>query len=131
MCKFVSALVPKDGNKSSLFKNEKTLKNMFSESYKVTDDFPSICHGFWEHYYSVRVLEHGGNTDSSSSQIAFAPEKGLALALVIMTNQAHERSLCYGLKDGHVISMYQEYGESEKVGIPTIASILVPLFLFL
>lgn len=97
MCKFVSALVPKDGNKSPLFKDEKTLKSMFSESYKVTDDFPGICHGFWEHYYSVRVLEHGGNTDSFSSQIAFAPEEGFAV--VIMTNQAHERPLCYGLKD--------------------------------
>ena len=70
---------------------------MFSESYKVTDDFPGICHGFWEHYYSVRTLEHGGNTDAFSSQITFAPEEGLAV--VIMTNQAHERPLCSGIKD--------------------------------
>jgi CubicO group peptidase (beta-lactamase class C family) len=97
MCKFVSALVPKNRRKSLLFKNEKTFTTMFSESYKVTDDFPGICHGFWEHYYAVRTLEHGGNTDAFSSQITFALEEGLAV--VIMTNQAHERSLCSGIKD--------------------------------
>lgn len=97
MCRFVSALVSKDRKKSPLFKKEKTFTTMFSESYKVTDDFPGICHGFWEHYYSACTLEHAGNTDSFSSQITFAPEEGVAV--VIMTNQSHERSLCYGLKD--------------------------------
>lgn len=97
MCKFVSALVPKDGKKSTLFKDEKTLKTMYSKSYEATDDFPGICHGFWEHYYSVRVLEHGGNTDTFSSQIAFAPEEGTAV--VVMTNQSHEQPLCVGIKD--------------------------------
>lgn len=46
MCKFVSALVPEDRKKSLLFKNEETFTTMFSQSYKVTDDFPGICHGF-------------------------------------------------------------------------------------
>lgn len=97
MCKFVSAMMPKDGKTSPLFKHENTLHIMFSKSYEPTHDFPGICYGLWEHYYSVRTLEHGGNTDSFSAQITFAPEEGLAV--LIMTNQSHERSLCYGLKD--------------------------------
>lgn len=97
MCKFVSALIPKSGEASPLFKYENTLYTLFSKSYSPTDDFPGVCHGFGEHYYSVRTLEHGGNTDSFSSQITFAPEEGTAV--LVMTNQAHERPLCYGLKD--------------------------------
>lgn len=97
MCKFVSALVPEAGKKSPLFKEKKILKTMYSKSYEVTDDFPGICHGFWEHYYSVRVLEHRGNTDSFTSQITFAPEEGTAV--VVMTNQSHEQPLCNGIKD--------------------------------
>ncbi|QVK17674.1 serine hydrolase [Mycoplasmatota bacterium] len=97
MCKFVSALIPKDGETSPLFKKEDTLDFLFSKSYVPTDDFPGISHGFWEHYYSVRTLEHGGNTDSFSAQITFAPEEGVAV--LIMSNQAHERAICFGLKD--------------------------------
>lgn len=97
MCKFVSALIPKEGMKCPLFEDAETLDKLFSKSYEPAEDFPGICHGFWEHYYSVRVLEHGGNSDSFSAEIAIAPESGLAY--VVMTNQAHERALCYGLKD--------------------------------
>ena len=97
MCKFVSALMPKNGEASRLFKHQNTLDIMFSKSYEPTDEFPGICHGFWEHYYSVRTLEHGGNTDSFSAQITFAPAEGVAV--LVMTNQAHEKPLCYGLKD--------------------------------
>jgi len=97
LCKFVSSLIPAEGAVSPLFKNKDTLLLLFSKSYQPVNDFPGICHGFWEQYYSVMAVEHGGNTDSFSAQITIAQEEGFAT--VVMTNQAHERYMCYGLPD--------------------------------
>ena len=103
MVKFVSALLPKEGSASPLFKNQNTLAQLFTTSYGVTNDFPGIAHGFWEHFYSFRVLEHAGNTDSFSSQIVFSPENGIAL--IVATNQAYEKMMTQGLKD----RIFQKY----------------------
>lgn len=95
--KFASALMPKEGEATPLFSSPATLEKMFVNSYRPAPDVPGIAHGFFEHRYSVKTLEHGGNTDSFSAQITFAPEE--EIAVLVMTNQAHEQNLCIGIKD--------------------------------
>ncbi|MDR0503955.1 MAG: beta-lactamase family protein [Treponema sp.] len=93
--KFLSALMPADGETSVLFKDNKTLNEMLSRSYSFREDFPGIAHGFFEYNHAVRTLGHGGNTAAFSAQFTIAPSE--RFALVVMTNQAGETSLCFGL----------------------------------
>ncbi len=93
--KFISALLPKTGTSSPLFKSNTILNEMLSTSYRYTDNYPGIAHGFWEDFAAVRILGHGGNTDSFSSYLAIAPAEGAGL--VVMTNQAADQSLCPSL----------------------------------
>jgi hypothetical protein len=48
-----------------------------------------------EHYGAVRALGHGGNTAAFSALFTFAPEE--RFGVVVMTNQAGETALCFGL----------------------------------
>ncbi|KAA0955970.1 serine hydrolase [Sporosarcina sp. ANT_H38] len=93
--KFMVALMPADGVKSPLFKNNRTLDEMLTTSDFYGDGFPRNAHGFWEGLYRVDVLEHGGNTDSFSSNFTFSKDEHLGV--IVMTNQMGEAGLSYGL----------------------------------
>src|SRR5699024_5259791 len=93
--KFIAALMPLEGKNSPLFKTSTTLNNMLTTSDYYDDGIARNAHGFWQGLYAVEVLEHGGNTDSFSSNFTFSKEENLAV--IVMTNQTAESGLCYGL----------------------------------
>lgn len=93
--KFMSALMPPEGENSLLFNDRATLDKMLATSFTYDYNFPGNAHGFWESFYSVRTVGHGGNTDSFSALFTIAPETGFGV--VIMANQAGETAMCYRL----------------------------------
>ena len=95
LAKFMTALMPADGENSPLFQNNRTLEEMLTTSDFYDDGFPRNAHGFWEILYAVNVLGHAGNTDSFSSNFIFSKEH--RLGLIILTNQKNEVELSYGL----------------------------------
>jgi len=108
--KFLAALVPPAGEAGVLFKSSNTLNEMLSVSYSGMENFPGLAHGFFEYFGPVKILGHGGNTAAFSSLFTFAPDENFAL--VVMTNQAGETSMCSGLTK----ALYGEYKEHEKTG---------------
>ena len=105
--KFIMALMPADGKNSPLFRSNQTLSEMLTTSDFYDNGLPRNAHGFWEGMYAVDVLEHGGNTDSFSSNFTFSKEE--KLGVIVLTNQIAESGLCYGLP----VLVYGEY-EAEK-----------------
>ncbi|MCL2792587.1 MAG: beta-lactamase family protein [Spirochaetaceae bacterium] len=93
--KFLAALMPAEGETSILFRDNKILNEMLSVTLSFRDGFPRFSHGFMEHYGAVRALGHGGNTVAFSALLTFAPEE--RFGLVVMTNQAGETAICFGL----------------------------------
>ncbi|MCL2758755.1 MAG: beta-lactamase family protein, partial [Treponema sp.] len=101
--KFIAALIPAAGEASLLFNDIETLNKMLSNSYSFIDNFPGIAHGFIENFGAVKILGHGGSTAAFSSLFTFSKDE--RFALVVLTNQASETSLCYGLTK----ALYGEY----------------------
>lgn len=93
--KFAAALLPEEGTTSPLFASAGTLEELLALSYSAAADFPGIAHGFWEEYYAVKTLGHGGNTSAFSSSLKVAADA--RLAVIVFTNQANEKALCHGL----------------------------------
>jgi len=93
--KFLMALMPQEGETSVLFNDNETLNEMLQVSYSFREGFPRFSHGFMEFFGSVRALGHGGNTVAFSALFTIAPEE--RLVLVVLTNQAGETAICYGL----------------------------------
>ena len=108
--KFLAALMPQEGDNSPLFKNNTTLNNMLTTSDYYDDGIARNAHGFWQGMYSVGVLEHGGNTDSFSSNFTFSKEENLAI--IVMTNQIAETGLSYGLP----VYIYGDYVHEDSEG---------------
>ena len=108
--KFLTALMPQEGENSPLFKTNITLKNMLSTSDYYDDGIARNAHGFWHGMYAVEVLEHGGNTDSFSSNFTFSKEENLAV--IVMTNQIAESGLSYGLP----VYIYGDYIHEDSEG---------------
>ena len=106
--KFIGALMPQEGEKSPLFQSNHTLHEMLTTSDTYGNGLPRNSHGFWEGMYTVDVLEHGGNTDSFSSNFTFSKEENLGV--IVMTNQAGESGLSYGLPT----LVYGEYPAAEE-----------------
>jgi len=91
--RFLSALMPAEGETSVLFRDNETLNTMLSTSFSLMEGFPGFAHGFVENFYAVRTVGHGGNTAAFSSLFTFYPEE--RFGLVVLTNQAQETALCY------------------------------------
>jgi len=108
--KFLAALMPQEGENSPLFRTNTTLKNMLSTSDYYDDGIARNAHGFWHGMYAVEVLEHGGNTDSFSSNFTFSKEENLAV--IVMTNQIAETGLSYGLP----VYIYGDYVHEDSEG---------------
>lgn len=94
LAEFARALMPQVKS-SVLFKNENTLSNMLAQSYAVNRNVPGIAHGFWEYDGKSKGFTHGGNTASFSSNFHIVPEENFAV--IVLTNQAGEVDLTYGL----------------------------------
>lgn len=94
LAEFARALMPQVKN-SVLFKNENTLSNMLAQSYTVNRNVPGNAHGFWEYHGKSKGFTHGGNTASFSSNFHIVPEENFAV--IVLTNQAGEVNLTYGL----------------------------------
>lgn len=93
---FAKALMPsleKEGNR--LFHNESTLDELLSTSYQANSNMPGVAHGFWEYNGKYRGVTHAGNTTSFSGNLHIVPEDHFAV--MILTNQAGEIDLSYGL----------------------------------
>ncbi|WP_260858104.1 serine hydrolase [Bacillus sp. FJAT-22090] len=101
--KFIAALMPKKGKDSPLFESNTTLNKMLTTSDHYDDGIARNAHGFWHGMYAVDVLEHGGNTDSFSSNFTFSKEENLGV--IVMTNQTAESGLSYGLS----VLVYGDY----------------------
>lgn len=98
LVKFAQALTLDAQHPSPLFKNQKTLKEMYSPtSFYGATKIPKNNHGFLPSEYGVRTLGHGGNTFGCSSMLQFDPMSGLGM--VLMTNQAHETTYNYDMYD--------------------------------
>ncbi|WP_422122406.1 serine hydrolase domain-containing protein [Planococcus sp. X10-3] len=95
LAQFALALMPEENGNSILFERDDTLGEMFSTSYSVHEDVPGIAHGFWEYDGKFRGVTHGGNTISFSSNFHVVPEENFAV--VVLTNQAGESDISYGL----------------------------------
>jgi len=93
--RFLSALMPEEGETSPLFIDNSTLNQMLSTSSRMNENFPKFAHGFIEYLYGVRTVGHGGNTPAFSAMFTFSPDE--RLGVVVMTNQAHEFTICVGL----------------------------------
>jgi len=78
-----------------LFEDENTLVTMLSQSYAINENVPGIAHGFWEYEGKFKGLTHGGNTVSFTSNFHVVPEENFAV--IILTNQASELDISYGL----------------------------------
>jgi len=102
--KFLSALIPSENETSLLFNDNETLNKMLSVTLSFMDGFPRFSHGFMEHYSLVRALGHGGNTVAFSSLFTIAPHERFGLA--VLTNQAGESSMCFGLTNA-LLGEYQ------------------------
>ena len=95
LAKFAMALMPQSENENVLFEDENTLVTMLSQSYAINENVPGIAHGFWEYDGKFKGLTHGGNTVSFSSNFHIVPEENFAV--IIVTNQASEYDISYGL----------------------------------
>ena len=95
LAKFAMALMPQSDNENVLFEDENTLVTMLSQSYAINENVPGIAHGFWEYDGKFKGLTHGGNTSSFSSNFHIVPEENFAV--IILTNQASEYDISYGL----------------------------------
>jgi len=95
LAKFAMALMPQSNNENVLFEDENTLDTMLSQSYSINANVPGIAHGFWEYEGKFKGLTHGGNTVSFSSNFHIVPEENFAV--IILTNQASESDISYGL----------------------------------
>ncbi|GAB2544126.1 serine hydrolase domain-containing protein [Gracilibacillus alcaliphilus] len=97
LARFAMALMPVSSGNTSLFQDHQTLTELLSPSYAVQEGVPGIAHGFWEYDGAYRGLTHSGNTVAFSSNVQIVPEENFAV--IILTNQANEVDLLFGLTD--------------------------------
>lgn len=97
LAKFAQALMPTASENTSLFLENKTLSELLATSYAPEEGVPGLAHGFWEYDGEYRGLTHSGNTVAYSSNMQIVPEDNFAI--IILTNQADEIDLLYGLTD--------------------------------
>ena len=98
LAKFARALTPDENNFSPLFKNQDTLKEIYTPtSFYGSTTIPKNFHGFFASEYGVETIGHGGNTFGCSAMLQFDPISGVGM--VLMTNQAHESIYNYQMYD--------------------------------
>ena len=97
LAKFAQDLISPESKNSSLFQESQTQSKLLSTSYSSKEDVPGLAHGFWEYDGEYRGLMHSGNTVAYSSNMQIVPEENFAI--IVLTNQADEIDLLFGLVD--------------------------------
>ena len=97
LAKFAQALISPESEKTSLFQESQTQSELLSTSYSPEEGVPGLAHGFWEYDGEYRGLMHSGNTVAYSSNMQIVPEDNFAI--IVLTNQADEIDLTFGLMD--------------------------------
>jgi CubicO group peptidase (beta-lactamase class C family) len=97
LAKFAEALMPKNGEKSPLFKNSDALAKMFETSHysKNGDDLFSLHHGFWGTNGNFRGLSQYGDVDGFVANFAIIPDERRAAIILVNTEAGFDMS--YGL----------------------------------
>lgn len=120
---FGKAMVPKEGEKSLLFKNRETLDEFLSPTlfYNDENSTPRNSHGLWIDKTGVLVFGHGGNTFGCSTNLQFDPISGIGL--VVMTNQSGETNYNIGFQE----MIFGNYIESSNESLGTdISGVYTP-----
>ena len=97
LARFAIALMPEEGQKSSLFENRETLDEMFTQTLNIGPGMIGFSHGFIEWDGEYRGVGHGGNTATFSTQLNIVPEK--RFGVIVLTNTAGEMDITSGLTE--------------------------------
>ena len=109
---YARAITPNKNTPCPLFEKQETLELMYTAtSYYGDSGVPNNYHGFFANQLGVEVLGHGGNSFHCSSMLAFDPESGLGM--VVMVNQAHEQVYNYDMYE----VIFGAFTDSELAGI--------------
>lgn len=95
LARFAIALMPEDGEESTLFKEQETLDEMFSQSHAMGPGLTGFAHGFIEIDGRYRGVGHGGNTAFFTAQMNIVPEE--RFGVIVLANVAGEMDLTQGL----------------------------------
>ena len=94
---FIKALTPATGERSPLFENHDTLREIFTPSSLNPVRFPGTYHGFMRLTGVVLTFGHGGGLPTSSTLFAIEPESRFGFA--VFTNVGDEIDIVTGLHD--------------------------------
>lgn len=97
LARFAQDLMLPESEDTSLFLENGTVSELLATSYAPEEGVPGLAHGFWEYDGKYRGLTHSGNTVAYSSNMQIVPEDNFAI--IILTNQADEIDLLFGLTD--------------------------------
>ena len=96
LSKFAKALMPAKGKKSPLFKNNKTLEEMFKISYTPTGkDLFSMHHGFWGPNGNYSGVGHTGCVNGMVSHFVIVPKERFSVAVLV--NDENGWDIAYGV----------------------------------
>ena len=90
LAKFALALLPIEGEKSPLFDNAETLKELFTPTYRADEDVMGICHGFLEYDGQYRGYWHNGGTEYFGTYFMVVPEENFG---VVVTSNSINKGL--------------------------------------
>lgn len=96
LSKFATALMPKQGERSPLFKNNETLDEMFKISYTPTNsELFSVHHGFWGTDGNYRGIGHTGCVEGMVSHFLIVPSERFSVSVLV--NDACGWDIAYGV----------------------------------
>ena len=95
LARFAITLMPDDGEKCALFKEQGTLSEMLSQSHAMGPGLTGFAHGFIEFDGRYRGLGHGGNTAYFTAQMNIVPKE--RFGVIVLANAASEMDLTQGL----------------------------------
>ncbi|WP_245976863.1 serine hydrolase domain-containing protein [Oceanobacillus arenosus] len=115
--KIMAALMPKEVENTPLFRNNVTLDEMLTITDVYDNGVHRNAHGFWASQYAVEMLGHAGITERFSADLTFS--KAENLGIIVMTNQAGEIGLFYGLSP----VLFGEYPVGDDIALPDTAEV--------
>ena len=109
---YARAITPNENSDCPLFEKQETLDLLYTAtSYYGDSGVPNNYHGFFANQLGVETIGHGGNTFHQSSMLAFDPDSGMGM--VVMVNQAHEQVYNYDMYE----LIFGKFADSELAGI--------------
>lgn len=110
LSKFAKALMPEKNKKSPLFKNDKTLKDMFKISYTPTgEELFSVHHGFWGTDGNYRGIGHTGCVEGMVSHFLIVPKERFSVSVLV--NDEYGWDIAYGIAS---LLTGSDYGKNSK-----------------